>query len=332
VILEFFNKHHGPDGRFTSGSGWDLTTDGTGKPWPGWMTPTNPLRLATPQTINATSTQEMLNGEVGDEHDSSGAHTLAKKYVGGRLADSALSTEELLTAAKPEAAALLPLVGKKGTGMLIAEDLKTPQHIQDVAPHQREWYVSLEDEASVRQLAGRAISERYMSQWARQGHGSPETADMMDSAGRLYGAKGGNQASVRDYETGNSTPTEQYLAGRSPTHVAVADQTAKAIYEHTQATLSTIGVKEIPVYRGYQTTTSPEVGSRATLGQSSLSSWTTVPDIAAEYAQQTGGVVLAYKVPASEVFSLGTTGVGRSQWAEVVPLNTESPAVIHSKA
>lgn len=119
-------------------------------------------------------------------------------------------------------------------------------------------------------------------------------------ARKIMGALGalGIPGSIPDYEKGANGVEEQRQEGKDDKKLA---ESAKAMYEATQAFFRAMGMERITVYRGMNSINDSDIetGSSIIVRSRELSSTTISPDRAHDF-----GRVVSYDVPVSQIFAM----------------------------
>ena len=127
--------------------------------------------------------------------------------------------------------------------------------------------------------------------------------------------------------------TDQMSALSTAMRPAVS-QAVKAAYDATQADLKQRGITSVTLYRGaaYEQLFTASSGADVPLREAPLTSWSTDPYIADDFANYSRGRVLEMTVPASRIFSTAQTGLGSQlEWEAVLLGSDGDEATIYDR-
>jgi hypothetical protein len=127
--------------------------------------------------------------------------------------------------------------------------------------------------------------------------------------------------------------TDQMSALSTAMRPAVS-QAVRAAYDATQADLKQRGITSVTLYRGasYDPIFAASPGTSVSIREASLTSWSTDPYIADQFAGYSNGRVLEMTVPASRIFSTAQTGLGSQlEWEAVVLGSDGDDATVYDR-
>lgn len=172
-------------------------------------------------------------------------------------------------------------------------------------------------------------ASEFVAQWAKSSNDSDlRSLGIQEIAAEKFGVELSDWqklglANVPD--SGAYLFEEKYGQGKAKSLIGKALDT---VYQNTQAELEKRGIDNVHLYRGVKLRDGnlPKAGSTIEFDDSALSSWTTNPKIAMDFADYRYGMVVSTVVPRSKIYSTPLTGQGCSVEEEVIVIGNQGTA------